>query len=213
MVRIILIWCGRWDLNPHTEVPAPKTGASAIPPLPRIGCRASYSARQRSYSSMEIPGLSNRTREYLSLWMILAPKTVGREQDSRLARRIGQSALKPDGIRSVSYTHLDVYKRQDDTGADSAADGQHPHPVRHGHAAHHPQHGSGGRNVRPRTRHVRCVKETGLLSMDKRNGILPFIRKKTVQVSKRRIARKKDEKQDHSCPPFESCLLYTSRCV
>ena len=29
-------WCGRWDLNPHTEVPAPKTGASAIPPLPRI---------------------------------------------------------------------------------------------------------------------------------------------------------------------------------
>ena len=40
--------------------------------------------------------------------------------------------------------------------------------------------------------------------MDKRNGILPFIRKKTVQVSKRRIARKKDEKQDHSCPPFET---------
>ena len=29
-------WCGRWDLNPHTEVPAPKTGASAIPPLPHI---------------------------------------------------------------------------------------------------------------------------------------------------------------------------------
>ena len=105
MVRIILLWCGRWDLNPHTEVPAPKTGASAIPPLPRIGCRASYSARQRSYSSMEIPGLSNRTREYLSLWMILAPKTVGREQDSRLARRIGQSALKPDGIR---FTHRSV---------------------------------------------------------------------------------------------------------
>ena len=28
-------WCGRWDLNPHSEELAPKTSASAIPPLPQ----------------------------------------------------------------------------------------------------------------------------------------------------------------------------------
>lgn len=33
---VLLNWCGRWDLNPHTEVPAPKTGASAVPPLPQM---------------------------------------------------------------------------------------------------------------------------------------------------------------------------------
>ena len=30
----LAIWCGRWDLNPHPERLAPKTSASAIPPLP-----------------------------------------------------------------------------------------------------------------------------------------------------------------------------------
>ena len=33
--KLVPTWCGRWDLNPHTEVLAPKTSASAIPPLPR----------------------------------------------------------------------------------------------------------------------------------------------------------------------------------
>lgn len=32
-VRFTIAWCRKWDLNPHTEVPAPKTGASAIPPF------------------------------------------------------------------------------------------------------------------------------------------------------------------------------------
>lgn len=35
-VRIILVWCGRQELNLHGCPPVPKTGVSAIPPRPRI---------------------------------------------------------------------------------------------------------------------------------------------------------------------------------
>lgn len=39
--RFCLFWCGRRDLNPYTEVLAPKTNASAVPPRPHIRSRIS----------------------------------------------------------------------------------------------------------------------------------------------------------------------------
>lgn len=33
---IVLIWCGRGDLNPHSLETAPKTVVSAIPPRPHM---------------------------------------------------------------------------------------------------------------------------------------------------------------------------------
>lgn len=51
-VRIILVWCGRQELNLHGCPPVPKTGVSAIPPRPRIHIIVIKTGKRRTRSGI-----------------------------------------------------------------------------------------------------------------------------------------------------------------
>ena len=52
----------------------------------------------------------DRSRAYFMLWQNSNTIVVGKYQNT--AEEINQAFVDAHGIRAVSYTHLDVYKRQ-----------------------------------------------------------------------------------------------------
>lgn len=64
-VRIILVWCGRQELNLHGCPPVPKTGVSAIPPRPRIHLIVIKAGKRRHSFRYSLQHLyNNKSTEY-----------------------------------------------------------------------------------------------------------------------------------------------------